>query len=222
MSVADRYSREIVRTFSPYLGKHVVEVGAGIGTISVLLLEQGLARLHAIEPDDHMYARVSRRLECHGNAVVRQGFLSSVIERDGLPAADSVVSVNVLEHVEDDVEELARMRSVLRPGGCLCLWVPAVPALYSRFDRALGHHRRYRKSELAAKLEDAGFDTLHLGYRDFVGMIPWFLCCRVLGQDLTRSKVRLYDRCVVPVTSFVGRWLRPPIGKNLVAVARRS
>ncbi|WP_419947528.1 methyltransferase domain-containing protein [Candidatus Palauibacter sp.] len=58
---------------------------------------------------------------------------------------DSVVSVNVLEHVEDDEEELALMRSLLRPGGHLCLWVPALSALYAPYDRALGHHRRYQR-----------------------------------------------------------------------------
>ena len=221
MSVADRYSREIVRDFSPYLGSHVVEVGAGIGNISVLLLEQGLTELEAIEPDGRMHARLAARLESYRNAVVRRGFLSSVVERGRTRPADSVVSVNVLEHVEDDVEELAMMHTVLRSGGHLCLWVPAVPALYSRFDRALGHHRRYRKSELARKLLAAGFDTLQLNYRDVVGMVAWFLCCRILGQELTRARVGLYDRFVVPVTSVVGRWVSPPIGKNLVAVARR-
>ena len=168
-----------------------------------------------------MHARLAARPESYRNAVVRRGFLSSVVERGRTRPADSVVSVNVLEHVEDDVEELAMMHTVLRSGGHLCLWVPAVPALYSRFDRALGHHRRYRKSELARKLLAAGFDTLQLNYRDVVGMVAWFLCCRILGQELTRARVGLYDRFVVPVTSVVGRWVRPPIGKNLVAVARR-
>ena len=198
-----------------------MEVGAGIGNISVLLLERGCTELQAIEPDDHMYSRLAERLESFGRAVVHRGYLSTVIERDRIRAADSVVSVNVLEHVGDDMEELALMRSVLRPGGYLCLWVPAVPALYSRFDRALGHHRRYRKSELAAKLLGAGFETLRLDYRDLVGLVAWFLCCRVLGQELTRGKVGLYDRFVVPVASFVGRRASPPIGKNLLAVARR-
>lgn len=221
MSMADRYGREIVRGFSPYLGQRVAEVGAGIGNTSVLLLERGLTRLLAIEPDDRMHERLAERLKPNANAVACKGFLSTVIEQGRLGAVDSVVSVNVLEHVEDDAEELALMRSVLRPGGHLCLWVPAVPALYSRFDRMLGHHRRYRKSELAARIRGAGFEILRLGYRDLVGLFAWFLCCRVLGQTITRRKVGLYDRLVVPVTSAVGRRVHPPLGKNLFAVARR-
>lgn len=221
MSVADRYSREIVRGFSPYLGQRVAEVGAGIANISVLLLERGLTELLAIEPDHLMHERLAERLKPYANAVACKGLLSTVIEQGRIEAVDSVVSVNVLEHVEDDVEDLARMHSVLRPGGHLCLWVPAVPALYSRFDRMLGHYRRYRKTELAAKLRGAGFQILQLGYRDVVGLFAWFLCCRVLGRALTRRSVGLYDRLVVPVTSSVGRWVHPPLGKNLLAVARR-
>ena len=221
MSVADRYSREIVRGFAPYLGRHVVEVGAGIGNISVLLLRQRLDRLDVIEPDGRLYAKLSERLRRRGEVMAHHGYLGGVASRITGGAVDSVVSVNVLEHVEDDVGELALMHSILRPGGHLCLWVPVVPALYSRLDRTLGHYRRYRRSELGEKLARAGFETLFLHYRDLVGMFAWFLFCRMLGQELTQGKVGAYDRFIVPITAYAGRWIRPPIGKNLVALARK-
>ncbi len=220
MSAAGRYSREIVRAFAPYLGGNVVEVGAGIGNISVLLLDRRPLRLDVIEPDARMFARLSERLGDRANVFAHKGLLGA-IGRERIEGADSLVSVNVLEHVEDDAKELALMHSVLRPGGHLCLWVPALPALYSRFDRRLGHYRRYRRVELAKKLADAGFETLLLHYRDLVGMVAWFVSCRMLGQELTRGRVLLYDRLVVPVTTVTGRLIRPPLGKNLLAVARR-
>lgn len=221
MLVADRYNREIVRMFAPFLGGHVVEVGAGIGNISVLLLERGLTRLDVIEPDDGMYTRVASRLSGQDRVSVHHGFLSSIMVDAAIDGADSVVSVNVLEHVEDDRAELAAMRSLLRPGGHLCLWVPALPALFSSYDRSLGHHRRYRKAELAAKLGDAGFEVLRLEYKDILGMVAWFVCCRIFGLGLTPGNVRLYDRVVLPMTTFIGRRLPLPIGKNLLAIARR-
>ncbi len=220
MAAADRYSREIIRAFEPYLGGKVVEVGAGIGNISVTLLNRRPEQLHVIEPDARMFARLSERLGNHANAVAHHGFLSSMAG-EKIRDMDSVVSVNVLEHVEDDASELALMHSVLRPGGHLCLWVPAVPVLYSRFDRILGHYRRYRRLELAKKLADAGFEIVLLHYRDLVGMVAWFVSCRVLGQELSRGRVLLYDRLVMPITSVIGRWIRPPVGKNLIAVARK-
>lgn len=221
MSAADRYNREIVNAFSPFLGERSIEVGAGIGNISVLLLERQLEHLHVVEPDRVLHARASERLRGRARVTVHRGFLSSVLAHDRIGGADSVVSVNVLEHVEDDVTELALMRSVLRPGGHLCLWVPALPALYSDFDRSLGHYRRYRKAELAAKIRDAGFGAVRIEYRDIVGMAAWFLCCRVLGLGLSPGKMRIYDRVVVPLATGIERRLRLPVGKNLLVVARR-
>ena len=219
--MAERYNRTIIRAFAPFLGDHVVEVGAGNGNVSLLLLERELTRLDAIEPDDVIYAKLAERLRDRVRAKVHRGYLASVIRDPGIAEADSVVSVNVLEHVEEDEAELALMHSILRPGGHLCLWVPALPALNSQYDRSLGHYRRYRKRELAGKLSDAGFETLRIEYRDFVGMFVWFVCCRLLGMGLTSGRARFYDRLIVPITGSIERRLRLPIGKNLLALARR-
>ena len=221
MSSAVRYHRDILRVFSPYLGDRILEVGAGSGNISQLILDRQPSHLYALEPSDGMCEILRERLRGSLNATVHHSFLSDFMEAENAAGADSVVSVNVLEHVRDDVEELARMRAALRPGGYLCLWVPALPALHSRFDRSLGHFRRYRKRELLQKLEQAGFVPVRLAYRDIVGMLAWFVVCRVLRQELSPGKVSMYDRFVMPVTGACGRWLNPPLGKNLMAVARR-
>ncbi len=112
--------------------------------------------------------------------------------------------------------------STLRPGGHLCLWVPAVPALFSSDDRSLGHYRRYRKPERSEKLRNAGFEIVQMEYKDFVGMVARFVCCRVLGLGLTPGNVLVYDRMVLPLNTPIGRRLRLPIGKSLLAIARRG
>ncbi len=221
MSSAVRYHGDILRNFAPYLGERILEVGAGSGNISELLLEQQPAHLYAVEPSDRMFELLRERLRGRLNASVHHSLLADFMERESVAGVDSVVSVNVLEHVQDDVGELTRMHSALRPGGHLCLWVPALPALDSPFDRSLGHFRRYRKRALLRKLERTGFVPVRIAYRDVVGMLAWFLVCRVLGQELSPAKVSIYDRFVMPVTGMCGRWLHPPLGKNLMAIARR-
>ena len=221
MSSAVRYHRGILRIFSPYLGDRILEVGAGSGNISQLILERQPSHLYAVEPSDGMYELLRERLRGSLNATVHHSLLSDFLEAEDPDGVDSVVSVNVLEHVRDDVGELARMRTALRPGGYLCLWVPALPALNSRFDRSLGHFRRYRKRDLRRKLEQTGFVPVRLAYRDIAGMFAWFVVFRVLRQELSPGKVSVYDRLVMPVTGACGRWLNPPLGKNLMAIARR-
>ena len=221
MSEAVRYHRDILRIFSPHLGNRILEVGAGSGNISELILERQPAHLYAVEPSDRMCEILRGRLRGNLNTSVHHSLLSDFMETEKEPGVDSVVSVNVLEHVQDDVGELAMMRAALRPGGHLCLWVPALPALHSRFDRSLGHVRRYRKRNLVRKLQHAGFVPVHVAYRDVVGMLAWFVVCRILGQELSPRKVGIYDGLVMPVTSLLGRRLNPPLGKNLMAIARR-
>ncbi|MYA32773.1 MAG: class I SAM-dependent methyltransferase [Gemmatimonadales bacterium] len=221
MSSAVRYHRDILRMFSPYLGDRILEVGAGSGNISRLILERQPSHLYALEPSDSMYALLRERVRGSLNATVHHSLLSDFLKAENTAGMDSVVSINVLEHVQDDVAELARMRAALRPGGYLCLWVPALPALTSRFDRSLGHFRRYRRRDVLQKLERTGFVPVRLAYRDIVGMLAWFVVCRVLRQELSPGKVSMYDRFVMPVTGACGRRLNPPLGKNLMAIARR-
>ncbi|WP_419166515.1 class I SAM-dependent methyltransferase [Candidatus Palauibacter sp.] len=221
MSEAERYHREIVGRFSAYLGSRIVEVGAGSGNISRLLVERNPTHLYALEPSDKMYRLLKKRLRGVRNASAHHSFLSDFIANEDVTEVDSILSVNVLEHVDDYAGELEVMRSVLRAGVYLCLWVPALPGLYSRFDRSLGHFRRYRKTDVAEKLAAAGIETVRLAYRDVVGMVAWFLACRLMGQELTPGKVRVYDRLVMPVTSVFRHRIDPPFGKNVVAVARK-
>ena len=221
MSGAERYHREILRIFAPYLGERILDVGAGSGNFTALLLERDPARLYAIEPDDEYVSLLRERLNGSRNASVHHCVLSEFADGGDREEVDSIVSVNVLEHVEDDAAELAVMRRVLRPGGHLCLWVPALSALYAPYDRALGHHRRYRRQQLAARLARAGFDVVRLDYRDLVGMLAWFVLCRLLRWTPGPRAFSAYDRYSVPLTQLLGRWSNPPVGKNLVAIARK-
>ncbi len=133
------------------------------------------------------------------------------------------MSVNVLEHIQEDERELAVYRRKLaREKGALCLFVPARPEIYAPIDRDFGHFRRYTRPELRQKLERAGFEILRLRYYNFVGYFAWWLGFCVLkkrGFDL--PSVRFFDRILFPpVHGFETRICAPPIGQSLLAVAR--
>ena len=144
-------------------------------------------------------------------------------ERDGGDAEfDTVVYVNVLEHIEDDRGELRLMHRALRPGGRVCLFVPALRWLMSDHDRAIGHVRRYERAELRDKVREAGFEIERLHFFDSAGTLAWWLCMRVLKLPLRGGSVDVYDRVAVPLLRAVESRLRPPLGKNLLLVARRA
>jgi len=215
---AHAYRRGLLREFSPFLGARVMEVGAGIGQFTELLARQpGVTTVLALEPDARLCAQF-RKL--HPAIRLVEGTVQSVEPK---PEWDNIVCVNVLEHIEHDVDELRSYHHLLKAErGRLCLFVPARPELFSLIDQDFGHFRRYRPRDLQQKLLSAGFQLQRLHYFNLVGYAAWWWKFRVLKQRTFDLKsVRFFDRRIFPITSFLEqKLLRPPIGQSLVAVAQ--
>ena len=225
MSFAENYHRWIRDRFRPYMGTRLVEVGAGSGTFSELLLEGAVDSLDLVEPSDAMYRLLEERARGFGGVSVttHHAMFGQVAERLRDSAPDSIIYVNVLEHVADDVAELATIRDTLSPGGRIFLFVPALPHLYGAFDEQVGHYRRYTKPELVEKCARAGLRVIDARYFDLFGVLPWWVKYRLLKSDaLEAGAVKLYDRWVVPAARLVEARLRPPLGKNVLVVAEKS
>jgi len=218
MSTAMNYHRWIVDSFRPYFGKSVAEVGAGIGTISQFLLETGLDRLVAFEPSPNMYPVLEKKLRHEQRAQAINDFF----QPDGrLDSFDSVVYINVLEHIEDDRRELANALAALKPGGHLLVFVPALAWLYSEFDRQIGHYRRYTKAGLAQLARKLGYTDVRTRYFDVIGIVPWYVMFVLLRKHVGYNSVTLYDKLIVPPLRRIERVVPPPIGKSVLLIARK-
>ena len=135
---------------------------------------------------------------------------------------DAVVLVNVLEHIEDDQGTLAQICDHLKPGGYVCVLAPAMPSLYSDFDRSIGHHRRYRRSTIVARMFGAGLEVVEARYMNIVGVAAWWVMTKQLGKRPTgHASVSFYDRVVVPWLRKVEVDRRLPVGQSLVVVGAR-
>lgn len=220
MGSARRYHAWIRDEFARDVRGDVAEVGAGDGAFSRLLLELRPRSLTMFEPSSAMFARQPANLGGAGSPRRENAtFTGRAAALQG--AFDTMVYVNVLEHIEDDGVELALVHQALRPGGALCIFVPALSWLMSDHDRAIGHHRRYGRAELRGKVEAAGFHVERLHYFDSLGVASWWLCMRMLKLPLNAGSVELYDRAFVPTLRALETRMRPPLGKNLLLVARR-
>ena len=219
MSFAVNYHRWIVEEFDPYLGETVAEVGAGMGSVSRLLLERGVTRLVAFEPSHNMYMLLQKALAHDPRASAVNDFFGPSYARQMF---DSVVYINVLEHIENDRAELLNSLEALRPQGHLLLFVPALSWLYADLDRQIGHFRRYAKAELVNLVRDVGFTVVKARYFDMAGIAPWYVSFVLLRNTIGRGSVALYDKLVVPMMKRVEGLLAPPIGKNVLLIARRG
>ncbi len=226
MSFGVRYHRWILQAFRPFLGTRIVEVGAGVGSFSELLLELRPESLTLLEPSREMYPKLSERVRKWNTSLKVCTFdavFPEVAEQIGASIRpDSLVYVNVLEHIPDDEGELKAAYEALAKGGRIFIFVPALPWLYGGFDRAVGHVRRYTKEEIVGKCRRAGFEILSCRYLDLAGVLPWWLKYRLLNSErLEATLVELYDAYIIPVTKLVERFINPPIGKNIVLVAEK-
>lgn len=220
MSFAENYHRWILDVFSPYIGKLVAEVGAGSGNFSSLLLEKDIDKLIAIEPSDEMYPLLRKKLAAEGRAVPRQGFFVDVAkEYEG--SLDTILYVNVLEHIEDDAEELRHAYRALKVGGYVCVFVPAFPFLYSELDASIGHFRRYTKRSTVEPTRKAGFEIEKVSYFDIAGILPWYVYFTLLKKHIASENVRVYDSLVVPIMRRIESVIPVPIGKNVLLVGKK-
>lgn len=196
MSSLRRFNRWMADTIRPWVGRRVLETGAGIGNLTTRLLPR---ERYAATDIDPMYLHYLSNLFA-GRSRVEVAKLDLTREEDFQPWAgrfDTVICLNVLEHIADDRGTLRRMRSTLAPGGRLCLLVPQGPALYGTLDSALGHERRYTRRELREKVEEAGFVVEKLFNFNRVSVPFWFLRGRVLRRrTFGRFTLWIYERHV--------------------------
>jgi 2-polyprenyl-3-methyl-5-hydroxy-6-metoxy-1,4-benzoquinol methylase len=227
MWVAKNYRRWILRRLDPFLGQRIVEVGAGDGSFTELLLERKLQSLTAIEPSANMYPSLVNKLQRldpeHKVHAIRSTLANTVLQFPGTGRPDSIVYINVLEHVEDDQAELHTAHSMLASGGRILVFVPAHEWLMSRFDRRLGHYRRYTRESLTKKFELSGLKIRFSAYFDVLGIFPWWLKYRVLqSEEMETSLVRAFDSFGVPLSRAFDSLTNFRIGKNVIVVGEKS
>jgi SAM-dependent methyltransferase len=216
MAVADNYNTWLFERSRPYLGRSVLDIGAGVGTFTALAVP-GRDRVLAAEPDPEFAQLLQQRFSAVPNVEVLAAEAADVTLAEPV---DSIICFNVLEHIPDDQGALRRFGELLTPGGRLLLLVPAHPLLFGATDRAVGHERRYRRRPLAALLAGAGFEIEDIRYVNPVGALGWLVSSRLLrSDDVPTGPLRLYDR-LVPLLRTLDR-LHPPFGLSLWAVARK-
>jgi len=214
MKEAVNYNRMLIDVVKRHArrGERVLDFGAGVGTFALPMQRDGYA-VECVELDDAQRAT----LAAQGLTVHRT--LEGI--RDG--SVDFVYTLNVLEHIDDDVGALRDIGRTLREDGRLLVYVPAFPVLFTPMDQRVGHLRRYRRHDLRAKVDAAGFDVLRNDYVDSLGFLAT-LVYRMTGSRsgaIDRGALRAYDRYVFPMSRRLDLALRHVIGKNLLLIARK-
>ncbi len=212
-----RYRRYQYDLIAPHCGRTILEVGAGLGEFAEQF--DDVDRLVLTDVDPGAVELMARRFA--GRPEVQTRTLALGVAPGLEEPVDSVVAINVLEHIEDDAGALRSLATAVQPGGSIVLWVPGYQQLYGEFDRKVGHVRRYTPSTLASAVRRAGLDVELVKPVNLLGGIAWWLTVRRGGSTSPDSKlVAVFDRFVVPVTRALERVVRPPFGQSVLCVAR--
>ncbi len=222
-----RYNEWVLEALRPHLRGRVLEIGAGIGTIARGYVDQ-VDEAVLLEPASDLLNPLRAAVGDNPKVHVLNGTLDDVFGttvggvRVTDASFDAAIMVNVLEHIADDRSVLEMLHRLLKPGGAMLIFVPAVPFLYGSLDARLGHLRRYTRASLTRVVMDAGFTLDTIRYFDLLGMISWFVTGRILkASGVGSGSAKLYDRMIVPLCKLTDRVTRRPVGKNLVCIATK-
>jgi SAM-dependent methyltransferase len=217
---ATNWKRYFSAHLKPHIDGDVVEVGAGIGGTTALLGTAPHRSWLCLEPDP-TFAEQLRTRVAEGALPMRPEVHTGFLE--DLPADrrfDTILYIDVLEHIAGDRLELAHAASRLRAGGRIVVLCPAHDWLYSQFDRALGHYRRYEKGQLEALCPE-GLAVVESFYLDAVGVLV-SLGARLTGRrQPSAGQVAFWDKAVIPFSRIADAWLGRRLGKTVVVVFGR-
>ena len=221
-----RYQQWVIGHFKPFLSGIVFDIGSGRGDMAELYDIAGVEKIILSDHSPEMIAFLEKRFGDRKNryAVLPLADIS-LTERAAVfngNAPDTVISLNVLEHIPDDVAAIGNMAQLLRPGGKLLIMVPALPAIHGTLDDMAVHCRRYTKEELVLKVTAAGFKVDRAYYMNFFGVFSWFIAGRVLRQKrFDTGMCQALDR-VVPFLKAIESVVPPPLGQSLILIAHRT
>lgn len=205
-----------------YLAGDVLEVGAGIGSGTRVMCDGSQRRWVCLEPDPGMSAAIQGQIECGSLPGCCESRNGTVAELTGVDRFDAIVYIDVLEHIENDMDELSKAAGLLKEAGHLIILSPAHQWLYTPFDKEIGHYRRYSKKSLLRVIPPR-LRCVNLCYLDSVGMLASIGNRLLLKSSMpTAGQISFWDKRLVPLSIFIDPMLLRRLGKSILGVWRQS
>lgn len=222
---ASQFNKWMFETILPFSKGKILEIGSGLGNISTFFLENrneilltdlrteyctllqdkfssksnliGVEQLNLIHPDfDNFYY-------------------------DHLEKYDTVFALNVIEHIKDDNLAISNCKKLLKNNGHLIILVPSYQRLFNRFDKELGHFRRYTQNNLQQLFMNNHFSIVHKQYFNLIGIVGWYISGSLMKKDSIPSKqMKVYDK-LVPIWQVLDKLFKNKIGLSTIIIGRK-
>lgn len=218
---AKNYNKWIADSVHENLSTPVLEIGAGTGNLSTFFLD--ITPFYITDKDPGLVKNLRKKFQGNKGIHIRILDITKPIPKDFYSFFSCVFAINVLEHIEDDINSLKNIRKLLKRKGKLLLLVPAKKKAFTKLDTELGHYRRYEKQELINKLVSSGYKVEKIYFFNVVGLISWILRDKVHRNNfhLKPYHITLFDK-IVPSLRIIENHMNIPIGISLIAVATKK
>lgn len=202
----------------PHLGKSVLEAGAGLGSNTPFLLGPEQESWLCLEPDAALTARIPATMADHSRREIVKTRTGTLRDLSAEETFDTILYIDVLEHIEDDLGEMRAALAHLSPKGKIIVLSPAQPWLYTEFDRSLGHYRRYTPRSLRA-CTPSGATLIDIYALDSFGLMASVANKLLLHQSIPSPRqIAFWDRCLVSLSRWTDPLIGFSLGKSLVAI----
>lgn len=206
----------------PFIGNDVLEVGGGIGSTTKTLNDGTALKWTILEPDEAMVKILQFKQKTEpafSNCIIRRGTISELSLSEKF---ESIVYIDVLEHIENDMQETVKAKEHLQPNGHLIILCPAFNFVFSPFDRAVGHYRRYTSKTLKAAIPP-GFTLVDLRYMDSVGLFASITNKLLLHQGVPSEKqIFTWDKFMIPLSKWTDKIFFHSFGKSILGIWRKE
>ena len=217
-SVATNWKSYWASRLKDHMGHMILEVGAGIGSNTQLLWKDDIRRWVCLEPDKHLLKQLSSSLAKHdrtSDCELVNGTLKDLPQNS---LFDTILYIDVLEHIEDDKAEINLAVRHLTAQGKLIILSPAHNRLFSKFDEAIGHYRRYNKRMLK-ELMPNNYKSVTLEYLDSVGLFISFGNSMFLKSKIpSKKQIKIWDSLIIPLSRLFDKTVHFRFGKSILAV----
>ena len=224
ISEADSFNQWMYDQIKPFIKGRVVEIGSGIGNISQFLIDQNYDTLlsdfnpYYLDILRQKFANNENFLGAQKIDLVHPSFEEEYAAFIG--TFDTLITLNVVEHIENDLLALQNCKKLLRENGHLIVLVPSFNFLFSKMDEKLGHFRRYTRKKLSHLAKEGGFQIQHAQYFNFAGIFAWFISAKLMNNDqIGSSNMKLFNT-LVPVFKLADRFVGKSIGLSTIVVGK--
>lgn len=218
---ARRWKSYLGQMIKPHIQGRVLEVGAGLGGTTPYLMTSAATEWILLEPDPEMAAGLHQKKEA-GQFPAFTQVIEGTLADLGNSGFDTILYIDVLEHIEDDQTEFNRAAGKLNPGGRIIILSPALPFLYSPFDRAIGHHRRYNRKTLLA-LAPKEMKLIRLRFLDIFGMILSLGNKWIIKKPYpNRVQIRFWDKTIVPLSIVFDKLTQYWMGRSILGIWEKN